>query len=297
MVVDVEGRTLQLKGSAEQQYAEWRMLLKQLYENETGLPATVGAARRARRRRRITERPHVQRHDARERAGSRGALRPAAQARRGPHGRGLAGARPRDRRRTRRQGPAPGAVVVARGARALPRRPRDCSADRCASERARVHGRPRGRSGARRVRIRGRIRPDTAARRRAARDRGRAAAASRRRAGPCTRAAACTATSRRRTCCSPPTDGCCSRTSASPPPIGDAAAAPGGSPFTASPEQLAGRAARDSGRRLFVRRARVRAPDRLSAVLSGRGRRAVRVVAARHWPRGVRACRPGSSGW
>jgi hypothetical protein len=43
MVVDVEGRTLQLKGSAEEQYAEWRMLLKQLYENETGLPATVGA--------------------------------------------------------------------------------------------------------------------------------------------------------------------------------------------------------------------------------------------------------------
>jgi hypothetical protein len=43
MVVDVEGRTLQLKGSAEEQYAEWRQLLKQLYENETGLPATAGA--------------------------------------------------------------------------------------------------------------------------------------------------------------------------------------------------------------------------------------------------------------
>ena len=28
MVVDVEGRTLQLKGSAEQQYAEWRQLLQ-----------------------------------------------------------------------------------------------------------------------------------------------------------------------------------------------------------------------------------------------------------------------------
>jgi hypothetical protein len=42
MVVDVEGRTLQLKGSAEQQYAEWRALLKQLYENETGLPAASG---------------------------------------------------------------------------------------------------------------------------------------------------------------------------------------------------------------------------------------------------------------
>ncbi len=44
MVVDVEGRTLQLKGSAEEQYAEWRQLLKQLYENETGLPAAAGVA-------------------------------------------------------------------------------------------------------------------------------------------------------------------------------------------------------------------------------------------------------------
>jgi hypothetical protein len=44
MVVDVEGRTLQLKGSAEEQYAEWRQLLRQLYENETGLPAAPAAA-------------------------------------------------------------------------------------------------------------------------------------------------------------------------------------------------------------------------------------------------------------
>ena len=44
MVVDVEGRTLQLKGSAEQQYAEWRQLLRELYENETGLPAASSAA-------------------------------------------------------------------------------------------------------------------------------------------------------------------------------------------------------------------------------------------------------------
>lgn len=45
MVVDVEGRTLQLKGSAEEQYAEWRQLLRALYENETGLPAaTSGTA-------------------------------------------------------------------------------------------------------------------------------------------------------------------------------------------------------------------------------------------------------------
>jgi hypothetical protein len=33
--------TLELKGSAEQQYAEWRRLLRELYENETGLPAVT----------------------------------------------------------------------------------------------------------------------------------------------------------------------------------------------------------------------------------------------------------------
>jgi len=44
MVVDVEGRTLELKGSAEQQYAEWRQLLRELYENETGLPAATSAS-------------------------------------------------------------------------------------------------------------------------------------------------------------------------------------------------------------------------------------------------------------
>jgi len=44
MVVEVEGRTLQLKGSAEQQYMEWRSLLKELYENETGLPAAAGSS-------------------------------------------------------------------------------------------------------------------------------------------------------------------------------------------------------------------------------------------------------------
>jgi hypothetical protein len=43
MVIDVEGRTLELKGSAEEQYAEWRRLLKDLYENETGLPAVTSA--------------------------------------------------------------------------------------------------------------------------------------------------------------------------------------------------------------------------------------------------------------
>jgi hypothetical protein len=44
MVVEVEGRTLQLKGTAEEQYHEWRRLLKELYENETGTPAQEPAA-------------------------------------------------------------------------------------------------------------------------------------------------------------------------------------------------------------------------------------------------------------
>jgi hypothetical protein len=50
MVVDVEGRTLELKGSAEQQYAEWRQLLRELYENETGLPAATSASAQPGRR-------------------------------------------------------------------------------------------------------------------------------------------------------------------------------------------------------------------------------------------------------
>lgn len=46
MVVEVEGRTLQLRGTAEEQYNEWRRLLRELYENETGLapPAPAAAA-------------------------------------------------------------------------------------------------------------------------------------------------------------------------------------------------------------------------------------------------------------
>lgn len=37
MVVEVQGRTLRLTGTAEQQYAEWRRLLHELYVDETGL--------------------------------------------------------------------------------------------------------------------------------------------------------------------------------------------------------------------------------------------------------------------
>jgi hypothetical protein len=43
-VVDVEGRTLQLRGSAEEQFREWRSLLKEIYENETGLPVILPAS-------------------------------------------------------------------------------------------------------------------------------------------------------------------------------------------------------------------------------------------------------------
>jgi len=41
MVVEVEGRTLQLRGTAEEQFQEWRRLLKELYESETGLPVAA----------------------------------------------------------------------------------------------------------------------------------------------------------------------------------------------------------------------------------------------------------------
>jgi len=43
-VVDVEGRTLRLTGSAEEQYREWRSLLRQLYLEETGGSAEVHQA-------------------------------------------------------------------------------------------------------------------------------------------------------------------------------------------------------------------------------------------------------------
>jgi hypothetical protein len=40
-VVDVEGRTLRLTGTAEEQYQEWRQLLQQLYNEDTGGVATA----------------------------------------------------------------------------------------------------------------------------------------------------------------------------------------------------------------------------------------------------------------
>lgn len=38
LVFELEGETIRLTGSAEQQYAAWRTLLKQIYAKETGLP-------------------------------------------------------------------------------------------------------------------------------------------------------------------------------------------------------------------------------------------------------------------
>jgi hypothetical protein len=43
-VVDLEGRTLKLTGTAEEQYREWRRLLAQIWAEETGAAATVPSA-------------------------------------------------------------------------------------------------------------------------------------------------------------------------------------------------------------------------------------------------------------
>jgi hypothetical protein len=43
-VVEVEGHTLRLTGTAEDQYREWRKLLKQLYLEETGAAAAATPA-------------------------------------------------------------------------------------------------------------------------------------------------------------------------------------------------------------------------------------------------------------
>ena len=37
LTIEVEGQTVRLTGSAEQQYATWRSMLKQIYAQETGL--------------------------------------------------------------------------------------------------------------------------------------------------------------------------------------------------------------------------------------------------------------------
>jgi hypothetical protein len=40
IVMDVEGRVVTLRGSAEEQYREWRRLLRAIFANETGLPVS-----------------------------------------------------------------------------------------------------------------------------------------------------------------------------------------------------------------------------------------------------------------
>lgn len=47
LVVEVEGQTRRLTGSAEEKFREWRRLLKEIYEKETGLPPPPEAARPA----------------------------------------------------------------------------------------------------------------------------------------------------------------------------------------------------------------------------------------------------------
>ena len=42
LVVEVNGETIRLTGSAEQQYSRWRQLLRQMYLKETGLPPASG---------------------------------------------------------------------------------------------------------------------------------------------------------------------------------------------------------------------------------------------------------------
>ncbi len=43
-LIDIEGRTLRLTGTAEEQYKEWRKLLRQIYLEETGTGDVVGTA-------------------------------------------------------------------------------------------------------------------------------------------------------------------------------------------------------------------------------------------------------------
>jgi len=43
LVVEVEGQTRRLTGTAEEKFKEWRRLLKEIYEKETGLPPPVTA--------------------------------------------------------------------------------------------------------------------------------------------------------------------------------------------------------------------------------------------------------------
>ena len=50
LVVELDGETVELTGSAETQYATWRRLLKDIYATETGLPGPRADRRTATRR-------------------------------------------------------------------------------------------------------------------------------------------------------------------------------------------------------------------------------------------------------
>jgi len=47
LVIEVDGRTIRLTGSAEQQYSKWRSMLKQIYARETGLLPAAESGRSA----------------------------------------------------------------------------------------------------------------------------------------------------------------------------------------------------------------------------------------------------------
>jgi hypothetical protein len=44
LLVEIEGQTMRLEGSAEGQYASWRKLLHEIFLNETGLPPDPNAS-------------------------------------------------------------------------------------------------------------------------------------------------------------------------------------------------------------------------------------------------------------
>ena len=45
LLVEVEGQTLRLEGSAEAQFSEWRRLLREIFSAETGFPLDPNQAR------------------------------------------------------------------------------------------------------------------------------------------------------------------------------------------------------------------------------------------------------------
>jgi hypothetical protein len=47
MVIELNGETLRLEGSIEDQYDQWQELLARIFEDETGLPAISKPARTA----------------------------------------------------------------------------------------------------------------------------------------------------------------------------------------------------------------------------------------------------------